>query len=369
MAEDASMGSGDHELPFRAATPDFTIDNNPESILASFKQQHRNVRDQMGALYDEMGDVEERILERTTERIERAEQNISDSIGNRIKPLEDAINALAKAGNSSNKRSRNDGDTTDGESGSNPLFTASARDRPVTVTSSYPPPIEQLFGFMDEKHLKAALRGTLKPELLATVINPSHHLHRDFKDKQSLDMDTTSEGAAILSLSNSVSEKASMKKFMAGIPNALTFSHAWDQLSTLILHGMGVGNVSLIKVKVCLGMYSDFITDSASRSTWESICRFHIRSTSGIFRAGASNPDAWSTWDKGSHTSILVALPSKPSSSSSRTGQSSRPTDRPKSAVCRLYNSGYCKAKVCPRGRRHACSSCGQGHPVTSCKA
>lgn len=343
--------------PFRDPTPELELGEGNEQLAEALASMHRYSRQNARAIYESQNDTDER-LDGLADKV--------NEVGDSIQRVEELLTGRGT------KRQRTASHTT--EEGRGEFTNLTARAPPPFLK-----PIEHVYAFMEEKNRRAAIAGTLKPELLYTLIEHNHSFHKEVLDKRALDVDVTSDGTTVLSLATTKDEKTTIKKFMTGIPNFHTFSFAWSQLTTLMCYGLGDSR-DVVPLMRCMNEYLIYIADATARYTWESLCRFHLRVMGPIFAAGGSNPHIWDQWNDARAVSLLEAralrtAPAPTNRASATRGNRARSTastNQPaptETAICRLYNNGLCKSKTCPRGRRHVCSGCGKAHMHTECKA
>lgn len=190
--------AGSAPSTLRDPSPEFDgLDDAPQAALTSL---HRSNRRAFRSSYD-------------------ANSARKDAVSTSLNALQASVTELSKA----MKRPREDEEEDNGKS------RRGADKRPAVGKHPHGHLIDVAFAHMTEKHRRAAMEGRLRPELLYTVIDPTHALYRHMSDKRALHLDLhlAPRGSLTVSMTVTTDELNQVEKFMQRIPDIQTFTFAW----------------------------------------------------------------------------------------------------------------------------------------------
>lgn len=230
------------------------------------------------------------------------------------------------------------------------------------------------FAWLEEKTRISAVSGLLPPADLGLMIDPTSALHHKFNDPAVLSMVDDGD-SGFKAIRTKKTEADLVSRFQATIPSLPVFQLAWTNLMVLMCAGLAPDHHRASRLQANMSAYMEWISDQASQNTWLSICRYHVRFTTKIFKGGASSPSKWVHYADPRIMGLLepIAWSAATTTPSSSKASNKRRATNPASSnasrsgeLCGAWNFSRC-ADPCRRGRRHACFSCSGPHRISKC--
>lgn len=239
------------------------------------------------------------------------------------------------------------------------------------------PPIEERFAFLDDKTLKLALSGHLGPEKLPLLIPPTADIYNgtDDGDQYIAVMDPVTRQFFAAPPKNSTAKV--VEKFLDAIPDVTVFLYAWGNLMDIMMHGSGEPEAAC-QIFSALNNHAQWMVDNSVHFTWESIVRYHLTVAGKRFAKEFHTSDWYDAFDGQAGTRLVRKPPrqfpvhntkSTTPAGPAKKGRSHPPPANDSQAVCIRFNTGQCKGKSCPNGRKHVCLLCDKaGHTNAECE-
>lgn len=230
------------------------------------------------------------------------------------------------------------------------------------------------FSYIPVAIREAAMAGTLPPDSLHLLLPNTSFAFRPPRIEAADTAQTEDQQAA-----------NALRKFVAAIPHAGTFLHAWSIYVELRIWALGDAEARH-HVLAALMTYGRWVSLTALTHEWTSVCHYHIAFTQA--RLGSSMVKDWVTADpnilpvlrqKSTHQPhggnnadrTLADRITTPAGGAERALQPRQPAYGTSPVPCPDYNQGAGRCPYpCPHGRAHVCANCHMpNHTVQGCGA
>lgn len=175
------------------------------------------------------------------------------------------------------------------------LIGARPADQPVQPAYGNIPPVAARYYWLDATVRDQAIAGTLPPESLPKLIDPSSplaeagngNINANHAQRFTFDVDPDTQTLKVREIPQTWDR--TVTTFMTAIPDATHFMVAWSTLIELMVEGFPENPMAMF---AALHWYGRWIVEASFTYTWESICRYHLSVTRRRF-IGEFHVDRW----------------------------------------------------------------------------